>query len=59
MKWGEVTLKDLDHRTDKIRVKHGRIQGGEAFRRRRQRVKLKKIRKVNRKMYIFYSLINK
>ena len=35
---GEATLKDLDHRLEKIYVKH--IQDGEAFRRRRQRVKL-------------------
>ena len=31
---GEVTLKDLDHRQN--RAKHGCIQGGKAFRRRRQ-----------------------
>ena len=35
---GEVTLKDLDHRQNSI--KHGHIQGGKAFRRRRQRVKI-------------------
>ena len=35
---GGATLKDLDHRLEKIYVKHGYIQEGEAFRRRRQRV---------------------
>ena len=35
---GGVTLKDLENR--KIRVKHGLIQGGLAFRRRGQMVKI-------------------